>query len=110
MKNLRSIIHTVKRFREGDLNIRIEQPEHIDLSILAVNFNEMADTIEKNMDEIKSVDVLRRELIANVSHDLRTPFSIILGYIETLQIKKQRSYPKMKRTTIWRSSKGVLKS
>ncbi|MEO9485835.1 MAG: HAMP domain-containing sensor histidine kinase [Ekhidna sp.] len=88
-KNLRSIIHTVKRFREGDLNIRIDEAEKTDLSILAVNFNEMADTIEKNMDEIKSVDVLRRELIANVSHDLRTPLAIINGYIETLQIKKQ---------------------
>jgi len=87
-KNLRSIIHTVRRFREGDLNVRIHDAEKTDLSVLAINFNEMADTIEKNMEEIKSVDVLRRELIANVSHDLRTPLSIINGYIETLQIKK----------------------
>ena len=87
-KNLRSIIHTVRRFREGDLNVRIQDAEKTDLSVLAINFNEMADTIEKNMEEIKSVDVLRRELIANVSHDLRTPLSIINGYIETLQIKK----------------------
>ncbi|MEP0986742.1 HAMP domain-containing sensor histidine kinase [Ekhidna sp.] len=87
-KNLRSIIYTVGRFQEGDLKIRIDKAEKNDLSILAINFNEMADTIEKNMEEIKSVDVLRRELIANVSHDLRTPLSIINGYIETLQIKK----------------------
>lgn len=86
-KNLRSVINTVKRFREGDMSIRIENPEKTDLSILATSFNEMADTIVQNMDEIKSVDVLRRELIANVSHDLRTPLSIINGYIETLQIK-----------------------
>ncbi|MFK7951707.1 MAG: ATP-binding protein [Ekhidna sp.] len=89
-KNLRSVIDSVRRFREGDLNIRIENPERADLSILASNFNEMADTIEKNMEEIKSVDVLRRELIANVSHDLRTPLSIINGYIETLQMKKSK--------------------
>ncbi|NQZ76334.1 MAG: HAMP domain-containing histidine kinase [Ekhidna sp.] len=86
-KNLRSVIQTVNRFREGDLNIRIENAEQTDLSILSVNFNEMADTIEKNVEEIKSVDLLRRELIANVSHDLRTPLSIINGYIETLQMK-----------------------
>ncbi len=87
-KNLRGVIQSVRRFREGDLSIRIENPEKTDLSVLASNFNEMADTIVKNIDEIKSVDVLRRELIANVSHDLRTPLSIIMGYIETLQIKK----------------------
>lgn len=89
-KNLRSLIETVKRFREGDLDIRIDNPEKTDLSVLASNFNEMADTISKNMDEIKSVDVLRRELIANVSHDLRTPLSIINGYVETLQMKKEQ--------------------
>lgn len=88
-KNLRSIIDTVRRFREGDLGIRIDNPEKTDLSILATNFNEMADTIKKNMDEIKSVDVLRRELIANVSHDLRTPLAIINGYVETLQMKRE---------------------
>ncbi len=89
-KNLRSVIQTVKRFREGDMDIRIEEPEKTDLSVLATNFNEMADTISRNMEEIKSVDVLRRELIANVSHDLRTPLSIIHGYVETLQMKKDK--------------------
>ena len=86
-KNLRDIIETVKRFQEGDLAIRIENADQSDLSILASNFNEMADTIAQNMEEIKSVDSLRRELIANVSHDLRTPLAIMKGYIETLQMK-----------------------
>jgi len=86
-KNLRGIIHTVRRFQEGDLSIRIDNPDKSDLSILANNFNQMADTIVQNLDEIKSVDKLRRELIANISHDLRTPLAIMKGYIETLQMK-----------------------
>lgn len=48
----------------------------------------MADSIVGNMDKMQSVDLLRRELIANVSHDLRTPLAILKGYIETLQIKR----------------------
>ena len=47
----------------------------------------MADTILRNMDELKEVDKLRRDLIANISHDIRTPISIIHGYIETLLMK-----------------------
>ncbi|GHC46270.1 sensor histidine kinase [Ulvibacter litoralis] len=87
-KNLRTVIYHVKRFRDGDIESRIPNAEKSDLATLAVTFNEMADTISRNMEEIKSVDVLRRELIANVSHDLRTPLAVMQGYIETLQIKK----------------------
>ncbi|WP_298480232.1 HAMP domain-containing sensor histidine kinase [uncultured Maribacter sp.] len=87
-KNLRLITGTVRRFQEGDLDARIENPEDSDIEIFANSFNEMADTIVGNMDKMKSVDLLRRELIANVSHDLRTPLAILKGYIETLQIKK----------------------
>ncbi len=87
-KNLRAIIFQVNRFREGDFESRIVNAEQSDLSTLAITFNEMADTIVENIEEIKSVDVLRRELVANVSHDLRTPLTVMQGYIETLQIKK----------------------
>ncbi len=88
-KNLREIIQKVKRFQEGDMSVRIEKPENNDLSLLAFAFNDMADTIVKNINEIKSVDNLRKELIANVSHDLRTPLSILQGYAETLEMKSK---------------------
>lgn len=87
-KNLRLMIGTVRRFQEGDLEARIEHPKDSDIEVFANSFNEMADTIVDNMDKMKSVDLLRRELIANVSHDLRTPLAILKGYIETLQMKK----------------------
>jgi signal transduction histidine kinase len=48
----------------------------------------MATTIEQNIEELKGVDQLRRELISNVSHDLRTPVASIQGYAETLILKK----------------------
>ena len=87
-QNLRSIVDTVKRFKEGDMNSRVENASSNDLSVLAETFNEMADTLVANIDELKSVESLRRELIANVSHDLRTPLAIMQGYVETLQMKK----------------------
>src|SRR5258708_12660512 len=48
----------------------------------------MADTIVDNMEKLTSMHRLRQELIANVSHDLRSPLAITQGYIETLIIKK----------------------
>lgn len=73
IKNLREIIETVKRFRDGDLKARITNTKNNDLSTLAETYNSMADRLVANIEELKSVESLRRELIANVSHDLRTP-------------------------------------
>ncbi len=86
-RNLQKIIEVVRRFKEGDSRARVPNAQGSDLSVLATTFNEMADTIETNIEELKSVENLRRELIANVSHDLRTPLAIMQGYVETLLIK-----------------------
>ncbi|MFD0798180.1 ATP-binding protein [Maribacter chungangensis] len=86
-KNLRELVFAAKRFEQGDLNYRIENAEKSDLAGVTTTFNQMADTILSDMQKIKSLEKLRQELIANISHDLRTPLAIIQGYIETLQMK-----------------------
>jgi len=86
-KNLRRYIETVTKFKEGDLSVRVCKNAKGDFPVLGDTFNEMADTIVANIAELKSVENLRRELIANVSHDLRTPLAIMQGYVETLMIK-----------------------
>lgn len=82
------ISSVVKRFKEGDYSARIEGHDKGNLGTLTTTFNEMADVIVDNFDKIKATDKFRQELIANVSHDLRTPLSIMQGYIETLIIKE----------------------
>ena len=84
--NLHKIMHTVRRFKEGDMSARANT--NGDFAELGETFNEMADQIVGNINQLKSVEKLRRELIANVSHDLRTPLAVMSGYVETLMIKK----------------------
>jgi signal transduction histidine kinase len=87
---LNTIITSVKRFQNGEMSSRINvTSERGGLNDLAVAFNEMADTIVGNIENLKSMENLRRELVGNVSHDLRTPLSVIHGYIETLMIKSE---------------------
>lgn len=87
-RNLRVIIQTVRKFEQGDLEARIPIKSTGELASLSYTFNRMADTILQNIQDIKQVDELRRELIANISHDLRTPLSVIYGYVETLLMKQ----------------------
>ena len=90
-KNLNHIIDIFRRFKEGDLKARINsEGNNSDLHDLGNTFNEMADTIVSNIDELKKVENLRRELTANVSHDLRTPLAIMQGYMETMIMKKDQ--------------------
>lgn len=93
MKSLREIIDAVKKFGEGDLQARIPIRTKGELALLSATVNNMADTILRNMEELKEVDKLRRDLIANISHDIRTPISIIHGYVETLIIKQDTLDP-----------------
>lgn len=87
------IADVVRRFKEGDYSARIEGNAQGNLGTLTSTFNDMADVIVDNIDKITATDKFRQELIANVSHDLRTPLSIMQGYVETLIMKNNELSP-----------------
>lgn len=93
-KKLRHLANTVETFKQKNplkclplLNL-YQQGDEIDQ--LSVSFKEMAKRIDDQMEALKQTDNLRRELIANVSHDLRTPLATLQGYIETLTLTEKR--------------------
>jgi len=54
---------------------------------LRQTFHHMAARIASQVGELKRQDLLRREMVANISHDLRTPLTSLQGYLETLSLK-----------------------
>lgn len=86
-RNLRKLISVIRNFKNGNLNARIKLKGSSELNEFAESFNDMADTIVANIEDMKTMDNLRRELVANVSHDLRTPLAAVQGYIETILLK-----------------------
>ena len=90
---LRQVSDTVKSFEQGVLDKRVAVSSNDEIGLLGQSFNQMADTLVANMDEIKQVDKLRRELVANVSHDLRSPLASIQGYLETIVHKEPSIKP-----------------
>lgn len=87
-KNLRVIEKGVARFEKEDFSQPIQIDSDGEFGQLASTINKMASTIDRNIKELKSMESLRKELVANVSHDLRTPLAVIHGYAETLAMKK----------------------
>ena len=67
------------------------RPDEIDK--LYQTFIHMAEHIQDQMAEIQKSDHLRRELVANISHDLRTPIAALSGYVETLLAKEDNLQP-----------------
>ena len=85
---LRNMKEVVCAFESGDLGRRVETHSDDEVGQLGTSFNQMADTIVSNMEKLKNADTLRRELIANISHDLRSPLASIQGYLETVLMKE----------------------
>lgn len=106
-KNLNKIISTVKKFQKGEMSARIKVGSGGEINRLAEAFNEMADTIVGNIENLKSMENLRRELVGNVSHDLRTPLAVIHGFIETLIIKQDQLTEEEKTKYLARALSGT---
>lgn len=60
-----------------------------DIDYLTARFDQMAERIAAQLELLKDKDAQRRQLVAQVSHDLRTPLASIQGYLETLRLKQE---------------------
>ena len=67
---------------------------------LGLTFDQMAAHIQDQLEQLKEQDSLRRKLVAQVSHDLRTPLASMLGYLESLQLKGEGMEPAERREYI----------
>ncbi len=61
--------------------------ERDELAILQHSFGHMGQRLGEQWQQLRQQDLQRRELVANISHDLRTPLSSLHGYLETLALK-----------------------
>jgi signal transduction histidine kinase len=89
-KRLNVVIRGIRQFQSGDLTARIPARYESEFGGIGYVFNRMADEIQKNIKDLEDLDSLRKELISNISHDLRTPVASIQGYAETLIMKKDQ--------------------
>ncbi len=72
------ISNAAKRVAAGDYSVSVNRRSDDEIGVLSEDFNKMSYELSRSWQ-------LQQELIANISHDLRTPLTLIKGYAETLK-------------------------
>ncbi|HEX2905612.1 MAG TPA: ATP-binding protein [Phototrophicaceae bacterium] len=78
LRPLRELAKAITAMKHGDLNQRVEVRSQDELGQLAQTFNQMSA-------EIYRANQLRKQMTADIAHDLRTPLTVITGYLEGLR-------------------------
>ena len=84
MNYITRISAAMQNISEGDLNTTVEVVGDDEFSSMAANLNKMVEEIRELMDRERESERTKNELITNVAHDLRTPLTSIIGYLELL--------------------------
>lgn len=78
LRPIEALIAAARKMEKGDLSQRVNIQARGELGELASAFNAMADGLER-------LEQLRRNMVSDVAHELRTPLSNIRGYLEAIQ-------------------------
>lgn len=84
---LEEITKGIYQLSTGDFETRIEVKNDNELTDIAMKLNKMAEDIKTIMDNERKVETKKNDLITNVAHDLRTPLTSIIGYLDLVSNK-----------------------
>lgn len=84
MRYISRISDAMQSISEGDLNITVDIEGDDEFSVMAASLNKMVEDLRGLMDKEREAERTKNELITNIAHDLRTPLTSIIGYLELL--------------------------
>ena len=87
-RRLRAVEEAARRLGGGDLSARAPVRGGDEVTAMAATFNAMADDLAARADALAAADRVRRQLLADVSHELTTPITAMRGYLETLTMSE----------------------
>lgn len=96
MRYIEEIAQGVRIISNGDLSYRINERGKDEIKFLAQDINNMAKEIKDRIEAERKAEKTKAELITNVSHDLRTPLTSVMGYIGLIKEGKYENEEAMK--------------
>ena len=91
VKYIEYISSSLEEISKGNLKYNIKEDGEDEFAVVASNINKMKKSLISIIEKEKENDKKQRELITNISHDLKTPLTIILGYLDIIKTKKYKS-------------------
>ena len=79
------IIKPIKKINDESKNLAKGEYDKSKVNFKIKEFDELNNTLDKANEDISKADKAKKELLANVSHDLRTPLTMIVGYGEMIR-------------------------
>ena len=87
MRYIEELASGLRIIATGNLDHRVVERSQDELGSLARDMNFMVTDLQRRIEEERRAEQLKNELITNVSHDLRTPLTLIMGYLRLLHDK-----------------------
>ncbi|WP_124067045.1 HAMP domain-containing sensor histidine kinase [Clostridium sp. E02] len=84
MQYIGKISDAMQSISEGDLNVTVDIDGDDEFSVMAASLNKMVGDLKDLIDKEREAERTKNELITNIAHDLRTPLTSIIGYLEIL--------------------------
>lgn len=84
---------TARRFSSGHLEARMQVRGQDDLAQLAISFNDMAGTLQSQIDELEKLSSVQQRFVGDVSHELRTPLTTVRMAADLLHDKRAQLAP-----------------
>ncbi|OEH92867.1 hypothetical protein BFG57_01875 [Bacillus solimangrovi] len=85
LNGVKQLTRESKRIANGQFDVTVSQTGPKEFRELATDFNDMSKKLNESFIKLKKSEEFKRELIANISHDLKTPISSIQSFVEALQ-------------------------
>ncbi|KQY84213.1 histidine kinase [Paenibacillus sp. Root52] len=82
---LNEITAGIQEVAKGELSHRIEVKSSDEFGVVAASINQMAEQLQLSLEEERNAVAAKNDLITGVSHDLRTPLTSILGFLEYIE-------------------------
>jgi len=82
---LRRLSRVTRTIASGDLSCRAALSGKDEIGVLAVDFNNMAERLEQNINEMKNTMLRQEEFMGGLAHELKTPMTSIIGYADLLR-------------------------